>query len=151
MRPSFSAYCPKNWTKILWLLKMFCGCTNFWYTIESRTNRSFAHFLCKWGQFERAKSTFKMLLVSWFLMYFLKRFRSFIAQNLGLVGQRAAKLPAVKVEGLKKKSASQPRPQPNQSASVRVLDAVESFSKFDGWSLCSPLTYRTQIFSIKTS
>ena len=28
---------------------------------------------------------------------------------------------------------------------------VESFSKFDGWSFCSPLTYRPQIFSIERS
>ena len=47
-------------------------------------------------------------------MYFFKRFRSFIAKNLGAVDQRAAKLLAVKVGGLKKKSG------------------VESFLKFDG-------------------
>ena len=28
---------------------------------------------------------------------------------------------------------------------------VKSFSKFDGWLICSPLTYRPQIFSIKRS
>ena len=38
-----------------------------------------------------------MLLVSWFLVYFIKRFRSFIAENLKSVGQRAAKLPAIKL------------------------------------------------------
>ena len=52
-----------------------------------------------------------MLLASWFLMYFFKRFRSFNAENLRSVGQRAAKLLAVKVGGLKKKLASRPRPQ----------------------------------------
>ena len=31
------------------------------------------------------------------------------------------------------------------------LPAVESLSKLDGWELCSPLTYRPQIFSIKRS
>ena len=38
-------------------------------------------------------------------MYLFKRFRSFIAENLKSVGQRAAKLLAVKFGGLKKKSA----------------------------------------------
>ena len=44
-------------------------------------------------------------------MCFFKRFRCLNAENLGSVGQRAAKLLAVKVGGLKKKSASRPRPQ----------------------------------------
>ena len=38
-------------------------------------------------------------------MCFFNRFRCFNAQNLGSVGQRAAKLLAVKVGVLKKKSA----------------------------------------------
>ena len=61
-----------------------------------------------------------MLLDSWFLLCFLKRFRSFNAKNLGSAGQRAAKLLAVKVGGLKKKSASRPRPQ---SASLPGFDS----------------------------
>ena len=36
----------------------------------------------------------------------LKGFRSFITKNLGSVGQRVAKLLAIKVGGLKKKSAA---------------------------------------------
>ena len=40
-----------------------------------------------------------------------KKFRSFIAKNLKSVGQRAAKLLAVKVGGLKKKSATLSRPR----------------------------------------
>ena len=76
-------------------------------------------FLCKWGNFEWAKPILKMLLASWFLVCFFKRFRSFNAKNLRSVGQRAAKLLAVKVGGLKKKSASWPQPHLNQSASVR--------------------------------
>ena len=48
-----------------------------------------------------------------------KGFRSLYAENLGFVGQRAAKLLAVKVGGLKKKSAGQHRPHTNQSARVR--------------------------------
>ena len=44
-----------------------------------------------------------------------------IAENLGSVGQRALKLPAVKVGGHKKKSADGPRPLLNQSARIRVV------------------------------
>ena len=47
--------------------------------------------------------------------------RSFHTGDIESVGQRAAKLPAVKVGGLKKKSASRPRPHLNQSALVRFL------------------------------
>ena len=39
-------------------------------------------------------------------MYLLKRFRSFNEKNLGSVDQRAAKLLAIKVGVLKKKSAT---------------------------------------------
>ena len=53
--------------------------------------------LWKWGNFDRAKCTLKMLLASWFLLYFFKRFRSLNAKNLGSVSQRAAKLPAIKL------------------------------------------------------
>ena len=49
------------------------------------------------------------------MLYFGKEFKSFHTGNKGSVGQRAANLQAVKVGGLKKKSASQPQPQ---SASV---------------------------------
>ena len=42
-------------------------------------------------------------------MYFGKGIRSFNARNIGSVGQRALKLLAVKVGGLTKKSAAQPR------------------------------------------
>ena len=75
--------------------------------------------LCKWGHFEKAKTTFKMLLATWFLVCFLKKFRSFNAKNLGSVGQTTLKLQAVKVGGLKKKSAVRPRPHSNHSAQVR--------------------------------
>ena len=46
-----------------------------------------------------------MLQASWF-KYTSKKFRSFIVVNIKSVGQRAAKLLAVKVDGLKNKSAS---------------------------------------------
>ena len=49
-----------------------------------------------------------------------KGFRSFNAKNLRSIDQRASKLLAVKVGGLKKKSAIWPRPLSNQSARVRL-------------------------------
>ena len=51
-------------------------------------------------------------------MYVFKRFRSFNAENLRSVGQRAAKLLAVKVGGLKKSQPAGPGPsQPVYSGS----------------------------------
>ena len=47
-----------------------------------------------------------MLLASWNFYTVWKGFRSLNAKNLGSVGQRAAKLLAVKVRVLKKKSAA---------------------------------------------
>ena len=73
----------------------------------------------KWGHFDGAKPTLKIRLASWAFHTILKRFRILNAENLGSVGQRAAKLLAVKVGGLKKKSAGRPRPHSNQSARVR--------------------------------
>ena len=67
------------------------------------------------------------------MLYFKKGFRSFTTENLGSVGQRASKLPAVKVGDLKKKSAAQPQPHLNQSALDSRMPGVVSFSKFDGW------------------
>ena len=52
------------------------------------------------------------------VLCFKKGFRSFITENLESVGQRASKLPAVKVGGLKKKSAIRPWPLSNHSARV---------------------------------
>ena len=46
-----------------------------------------------------------MLLASLTFDTVLKGFRSFNAENLGSLGQMATKLPALKVGGLKKKSA----------------------------------------------
>ena len=45
-----------------------------------------------------------------FMLHFKKGFRSFNTENLGSVGQRALKLPVVKVGGHKKKSADRPWP-----------------------------------------
>ena len=66
-------------------------------TVPCKKTRFFGHSLCKWGHFERAKPTLKMLLASWFLVCFFKRFRCLNAENLGSVSQRAAKLPATKL------------------------------------------------------
>ena len=43
------------------------------------------------------RPTLKMLLASWFLVCFFKRFRCLNAENLGSVGHLAAKLPAIKL------------------------------------------------------
>ena len=60
-----------------------------------------------------------MLLLNFYTV--LKMFRSFNAENLRSVGQRAAKLLAVKVGGLMKKSATQPQPWSNRLARIRVV------------------------------
>ena len=53
--------------------------------------------------------------------------------NMGSVSQMAAKLLAVKVGGLKKKSAAWPQPYLNQSAQIRVcLGLSHSQSLMDG-------------------
>ena len=86
----------------------------------------------KWGHFDRVNLTFKMLLASWNFDTVFKRFRSFNAKNLRSVGQRAAKLLAVKVGGLKKGLPAGPgRSQPVFPGSNPC--AFKSFSKFDGW------------------
>ena len=51
----------------------------------------------KMWSFDRAKPTLKLLLASWTFYSFLKGFRSFNAENLGSVGQRAAKWLAIKL------------------------------------------------------
>ena len=83
-----------------------------------------------------------------------KKSRSFNAKNFGSVGQRAAKLLAVKVWGLKKKSAASAIPAEVCASAIGLglrTPGIKSFSKFDGQQLCSPLTYRSQIFSIERS
>ena len=67
------------------------------YTATFIWNRCIALFEGKWGQFDRAKPTFKMLLASWNFYTVEKKIRFFIAKNLESVGQRAAKLPAFKL------------------------------------------------------
>ena len=76
-----------------------------------------------------------MLLASQFLIYFLKKFRSLNAENLGSADQRATKLLAIKVGVLKKKSAASAIP-PKVCARTfgpgSTTSGVELFSKFDG-------------------
>ena len=79
-----------------------------------------------------------MLPASWTLDTVEKGFRSFNAENVGFVDQRAAKLLAAKVEVLKKKSAALAiaakvcaSPFSLGSSPLRV----ESFWKFDGQQL----------------
>ena len=57
----------------------------------------FAFYEVILGYFDRAKPILKLLLASWTFYSFLKEFRSFNAENLGSVGQRAAKWPAIKL------------------------------------------------------
>ena len=71
-------------------------------------------------------------------MYLFKKFRSFIAENLESVGQRAAKLLAVKVGGLKKKSvtlAFKAKVCARTFSPGSRTSGVESFSKFDSRQL----------------
>ena len=62
-----------------------------------KKTRFFGHSLCKWGHFERVKTILKMLPASWFFVCIFKRFRCLNAKNLESVGQRAAKLLAIKL------------------------------------------------------
>jgi len=57
----------------------------------------FAFYEVILGYFDRAKPILKLLLASWTFYSFLKEFRSFNAENLGSLGQRAAKWPAIKL------------------------------------------------------
>ena len=68
-----------------------------------------------------AKPNLKILLVSVTFDIIYKDNRSFKSKNLRSAGQMASKLLAVKVGGLKKKSAIWPRPLSNQSAWIRVV------------------------------
>ena len=97
------------------------------YDIHSKSTPSFMistvmlnEYIWIFEYFNMAKLTFKMLLASWTFDTILKRFRSFYAKNLGSASQRAAKLLAVKVGGLKKKSAGRPWPHSNQWVQIQV-------------------------------
>ena len=74
-----------------------------------------------WG-----KTNLKLWLVTWYFVYFFKRFTSFNGENFRSVGWSVSKLPAVKFWGLKKKSAGWPWPFSNQLARIRVCLGSES-------------------------
>ena len=86
----------------------------------------------KWGLFERAKMTLKMLLASKYSKDLFKRFRSFNTVNMGSVGQRASKLLAVKVEGFKKKVCQLAPATLKPVSPSSTVSGIKSFSKFDG-------------------
>ena len=66
------------------------------------------------------------------VVYLSNGFRTFHTINMGSVGQRAAKLLAVNVGGLKKSLPSGPGPSwPVCPGSIP--GEVESFTKFDDW------------------
>ncbi len=70
------------------------------------------------------------------MTYFEKGFRSFHTGSMESIGQRATKLPALKVRGLRKKSAVSAI---TAEACASVIGPgsgcarVKSFSKLDGW------------------
>ena len=72
------------------------------------------------------------------MVYFFKKFRSFDAEDLEFVDQRAAKLLAVKVGVLKKKfaaSAIPPKVCARTFGPGLSTPGVESFPKFDSQQL----------------
>ena len=96
--------------------------------------------LCsKWGHFDRAKPILRILLASWTLSTLEKGFRSFNSENLRSVGQRTAKLLAIKLY-----KWFDPGP-----SRIRAEGACTLFGRKG--RLCIPLTYRPQILSIKRS
>ena len=98
-----------------------------------------------------AKFTLKILSVSCNFESTLEGFRSFNVKNLGSVSYTASKLSAVKVGGLKKKSAIRPRPQSNHLAQVRVVLGSNHSQSLMAGNFVALLTYRPQIFNIKRS
>ena len=71
----------------------------WWSTVPCKKTRFFGYSLSKWGHFERAKPTLKILLTSWLLVYLFKRFRSFNAETLGSLNQRAQRRPPTLTAG----------------------------------------------------
>ena len=70
------------------------------------------------------------------MVYFSKGFKPFHTGNMGSVGQRAAKLPALKFGGLKKKSADSAITAKERASVIGPGSSPtgsESFSTFDGW------------------
>ena len=67
------------------------------------------------------------------MVYLSNGFRTFHIINMGSLGQRAAKLLAVKVRGLKKKSSSSGEVCARGFGLGLSPLSFDSFSKFDGW------------------
>ena len=83
-----------------------------------------------------------------------KKFRSFHIGSKGSAGQRATKLLAVKVGGLTKKSAGSAITADVYASMIGLgstTPQTKSFSKFERWKLCSPLTYRPYITCMERS
>ena len=87
----------------------------FWFQTEIVSEKVYAVI---WPVLEI--TSLKLLQTSWFFIYFFKRFGSLNTVNIGFVGWRASKLLAVKVRGLKKKSAAWPWPHSNHLARIWV-------------------------------
>ena len=69
------------------------------------------------------------------MTYFERGFRSFHTGSIGSIGQRATKLPALKVGGLNKKTANSAITADAYASTIGPGSSgtgVESFSKFDG-------------------
>ena len=85
---------------------------------EEQNKPTICRFIGKLGVLERGKThpqNAASLFTFGMLFY---RFRSFNSENIRSIDEKASKLLAVKVGGLKKKSAAQPWPHSNQSARI---------------------------------
>ena len=136
--------------KLVWH-KIKLGHVIYCYSATQKKRTAYNKSLCKWGHFEKAKTTFKMLLATWFFVCFFKRFRCFIAENSESIGQRAAKLPVIKlwewfdcVQALNPGRLVRVGPGP-------VGRLFLETSNFESWQLCSPLTYRFHTTSVERS
>ena len=87
-------------TLVVNISKWYYSETTCWITYDTVVcvRESPKPILCsKWGHFDGAKPILKILLASWTFGTVEKGFRSFFSKNLGSVGQRAAKLLAIKL------------------------------------------------------
>ena len=108
--PTFS--CIQFWARRELFILKERGTISFHETINPQKDRSRQKSYLQWGAeqtdylpiyeanrgyFKHANPTLKMVLAPLTFDTVLKGFRSFNAKNLGSVGQRAAKLPAIKL------------------------------------------------------
>ena len=109
---------------------------------RGRSHVAFKDISWKWDHFEWAKSILKTLLAQ---LYFSKGFRSFHTGNIRSVGQRAAKLPSVKLWEWFDPSTTRARADhacTRFSCKGRIGRLFLETSNFESWQLCSPLIYR---------